>query len=97
MSPKANLPHLLEGFFTERLMHQRQASPHTIASYRDTFSLLLRFLQDRTNKAPSTLSLQDLDAPVVGAFLDHVEQGCGNSPRTRIFGVDYHEPRCVAT
>jgi site-specific recombinase XerD len=83
MSPEANLPRLLEGFFTERLMHQRQASPHTIASYRDTFSLLLRFVQERTNKAPSTLSLQDLDAPVVGAFLEHLEQGRGNGPRTR--------------
>ena len=83
MKAEANLPRLLEGFFSERLMHQRQASPHTIASYRDTFSLLLRFLQERTNKLPSTLSLQDLDAPVVGAFLEHLEQGRGNSPRTR--------------
>ena len=83
MNSEANLPRLLEGFFTERLMHQRQASPHTIASYRDTFSLLLRFVQERTNKAPSTLSLQDLDAPVIGAFLDHLEQGRGNSARTR--------------
>jgi site-specific recombinase XerD len=83
MNSEANLPRLLEGFFTERLMHQRQASPHTIASYRDTFSLLLRFVQERTNKAPSTLSLQDLDAPLIGAFLDHLEQGRGNGPRTR--------------
>ena len=83
MTPEASLPRLLEGFFTERLMHQRQASPHTIASYRDTFSLLLRFVQKQTNKAPSTLSLQDLDAPVVGAFLNHLEQGRSNSPRTR--------------
>jgi site-specific recombinase XerD len=83
MNCEANLPRLLEGFFTERLMHQRQASPHTIASYRDTFSLLLRFVQERTNKAPSTLSLQDLDAPVVGAFLQHIEKGRGNCPRTR--------------
>jgi integrase/recombinase XerD len=83
MSAEANLPRLLEGFFTERLMHQRQVSPHTIASYRDTFSLLLRFVQERTNKAPSTLSLQDLDAPVVGAFLEHLEKGRGNCPRTR--------------
>ena len=83
MKAEANLPRLLEGFFSERLMHQRQASPHTIASYRDTFSLLLRFLQERTNKLPSTLSLQDLDAPVVGAFLEHLEKGRGNSPRTR--------------
>ena len=83
MNSEANLPRLLAGFFTERLMHQRQASPHTIASYRDTFSLLLRFVQERTNKAPSTLSLQDLDAPLIGAFLDHLEQGRGNGPRTR--------------
>lgn len=83
MSSEANLPRLLEGFFTERLMHQRQASTHTIASYRDTFSLLLRFVQEQTNKAPSTLSLQDLDAPVVGAFLEHLEKERGNSPRTR--------------
>lgn len=83
MRAEANLPRLLEGFFSQRLMHQRQASPHTIASYRDTFSLLLRFLQEQTNKAPSTLSLQDLDAPVVGAFLEHLEKGRGNSPRTR--------------
>ena len=83
MTAEANLPRLLEGFFTERLMHQRQASPHTIASYRDTFSLLLRFVQERTKRAPSNLSLQDLDAPLVGAFLDHLEQQRGNSPRTR--------------
>ena len=83
MIPEASLPRLLEGFFTERLMHQRQASPHTIASYRDTFSLLLRFVQERTSKAPSTLSLQDLDAPLIGAFLEHLEQGRGNGPRTR--------------
>jgi integrase/recombinase XerD len=83
MSVEANLPRLLEGFFIERLTHQRQASPHTIASYRDTFSLLLRFVQERTDKAPSSLSLLDLDAPLLGAFLDHVEQGRGNSPRTR--------------
>jgi len=83
MIPEASLPRLLEGFFTQRLMHQRQASPHTIASYRDTFSLLLRFVQERTSKAPSTLSLQDLDAPLIGAFLEHLEQGRGNGPRTR--------------
>lgn len=83
MSAEANLPRLLEGFFTERLMHQRQASPHTIASYRDTFSLLLRFVRDRTKKAPSSLSLQDLDAPLIGAFLEHLEQRRGNGPRTR--------------
>jgi site-specific recombinase XerD len=83
MSAEANLPPLLERFFTERLMQQRQASEHTIASYRDTFSLLLRFIQKHTNKAPSSLSLSDLDAPVLGAFLEDLEQGRGNCARTR--------------
>jgi site-specific recombinase XerD len=83
MSVEANLPRLLEQFFTERLMQQRQASAHTIASYRDTFSLLLRFVQARTNQTPSSLSLRDLDAPLLGAFLDYLEQGRGNGARTR--------------
>jgi site-specific recombinase XerD len=83
MSAEANLPRLLERFFTERLMQQRQASAHTVASYRDTFSLLLRFIRKRTSKAPSCLSLHDLDAPVLGAFLDDLEQGRGNCARTR--------------
>jgi len=52
---------LLQGFFTQRLMQQRRASPHTIASYRDTFRLLLRFAQLRLRKAPSALALDDID------------------------------------
>ncbi len=73
----------LEAFFTQRLAGQRHASPHTIAAYRDAWRLLLRFAQDRTGKEPSQLDLADLDAPVIGAFLDHLEQQRGNSARTR--------------
>ena len=73
----------LQAFFTDRLARQRQASPHTIAAYRDTCKLLLAFASQRTAKAPSALAIADLDAPLVGAFLDHLEHGRGNSPRTR--------------
>ena len=73
----------LQGFFTERLIGQRQASPHTIASYRDTFRLLLGFAQRRTGKSPSALALEDLDATLIGAFLDHLEHERHNSVRTR--------------
>lgn len=74
---------LLEAFFTDRLMRQRQASPHTIASYRDTFRLLLGFAQERLKKAPSMLALEDLDAPSITAFLHHLEKDRGNTARTR--------------
>jgi site-specific recombinase XerD len=83
MNNDANLARLLQAFFTDRLMRQRQASPHTIASYRDTFCLLLRFVQKKTKKAPSALSLMELDAPLIGDFLDHLEADRGNSPRSR--------------
>ncbi len=78
-----NLANLLETFFTDRLMRQRQASPHTIASYRDSFHLLLVFAQQRLKKAPSTLALTDIDAPLIGAFLDSLEKTRGSSSRTR--------------
>jgi len=74
---------LLEAFFTERLIGQRQASPHTIAAYRDTLCLLLRFVQHQTGRAPHQLTLTDLDAPLIGAFLDHLESERGVSVRTR--------------
>jgi integrase/recombinase XerD len=73
----------LERFFTERLIAQKGASAHTVAAYADTFRLLLAFAQDRTDKAPSALDFSDLDAPLVGAFLDHLEQGRQNGVRTR--------------
>lgn len=83
MSAAPNLAGLLEGFFTQRLMQQRCASAHTIASYRDTFRLLLRFAQQRLRKAPSQLALDDVDAPLVLAFLDAMEQVRGVGARTR--------------
>lgn len=73
----------LQGFFTERLLTQRRASPNTVASYRDTFRLLLAFAQTRTGKTPSKLQLEDLDAVLIGAFLDHLERDRHNSARTR--------------
>jgi len=73
----------LEAFFTDRLLRQRNASPHTIAAYRDTMRLLLRFAHERTRRQPSELDLADLDAPLVAAFLDHLEGDRRNSARTR--------------
>ena len=78
-----SLAPILEAFFTERLLTQRQVSPHTVASYRDTFRLLLSFAQQRTGTPPSRLRLADLDAPLIGAFLDHLEHERGNGVRTR--------------
>ena len=74
---------IMQGYFTERLIGQRQASPHTVASYRDAFRLLLAFVQRREGKPPSRLALEDLDAVVIGAFLDHLEADRHNSVRTR--------------
>jgi integrase/recombinase XerD len=73
----------LQAFFTDRLARQRQASPHTIAAYRDTVKLLLVFTEQRTGKSPSDMDITDLDAPLIGAFLNHLETGRGNSVRTR--------------
>jgi site-specific recombinase XerD len=78
----SDLAPLLQGYFT-RLIGQRHASPHTIASYRDTMRLLLAFTEARLGKRPSNLSLQDIDAELVSAFLNHLENERGNSPRTR--------------
>lgn len=74
---------LLEAFFTERLIGQRQASPHTVAAYRDAFCLLLRFAHARSGRAPHQLRLEDLDAPVIGAFLNYLEAERYASVRTR--------------
>ena len=73
----------LQAFFTDRLVGQRGASPNTIAGYRDTFRLLLGFAAERARKQPCQLDIGDLDAPLVGAFLDHLERGRHNSVRTR--------------
>ena len=79
----ADLPPLLARFFTERLMRQRQASPHTIASYRTTFRLLLRYAQQQRNKPPTAMTLGDLDTTLLGGFLSHLETERGNDARTR--------------
>lgn len=78
-----SLPSLLQSFFTDRLLRQRRASPHTIAGYRDSFRLLLHFAKERLGKMPTKLMIEDLDAPFVGDFLQHLESSRGNSTRTR--------------
>jgi len=74
---------VLQAFFTERLIAQRQVSNHTVAAYRDTFRLLLAFAAVRTRTAPCDLRLDDLDATLIGAFLEHLRHDRRNSPRTR--------------
>ncbi len=73
----------LQLFFSERLVKQRQASPATVRAYRNAMVLLLRFAQDRTGKAPSTLDWEDLDVNTITAFLDHLEADRRNSARSR--------------
>jgi integrase/recombinase XerD len=73
----------LQAFFTDRLITQRDASPRTIGAYRDAFRLLLRFAHGRTGKQPFELDINDLDAPLIGALLNHLERDRGNSARTR--------------
>lgn len=79
----ASFPSLLQSFFTDRLLRQRQASPHTVAAYRDCFRLLLQFAKERLDKMPSQLRIEDLDAPFITLFLDHLEGARKNSARTR--------------
>lgn len=73
----------LQAFFTDRLAKQRQASPRTIASYRDSLRMLVVFAHDRTGKTPCTLGWDDLNTEMICAFLDHLETDRGNGPRTR--------------
>jgi len=99
-----NLPALLQRFFTDRLRAQLGASPHTVASYRDTFRLLLVFASRRLEREPSQLRLEDLDVALLGAFLDHLEHGRASTPKTRntrlaavrafFRFVSYTEPAC---
>jgi site-specific recombinase XerD len=83
MRDAADFPVLLQSFFTTRLMTQRRVSAHTIASYRDTFRLLLQFAQKKVHKTPSQLSLEDLDASLIGGFLDDLQTRRGNGARSR--------------
>ena len=82
-SVERSFPALLQDFFRQRLVTQRGASAHTIASYRDTFTVFLGYAAERTRRTPSALTLEDLDAPMVLDFLDHLETERGNSARTR--------------
>ena len=83
MTSPASLPGLLERFFTQRLMNQKQASRHTISSYRDAFRLLLKFAEHRLHTPPSRLAFAAIDAPLIVAFLDDLEQGRGITARSR--------------
>lgn len=74
---------VLTRFFTQRLLQQRHASAHTVSSYRDTFRLLLGFATARTGKAPSNLAWQDIDAPLISAYLDDLEERRGITARSR--------------
>ena len=78
-----SFPSLLQGFFTRRLMQQRQASPHTIASYRDSFRLLLQFAQKRIGVAPQKLTFEQIDAPLIAAFLEEMQTTRGISAGSR--------------
>ncbi len=101
-----DFPRLLAAFFTDRLMQQLHASPHTIASYRDTFRLLVRHAREVLKKPSTELEIGDLDTDFLGAFLSHLENQRGNDARTRntrlaairsFFGyVASHEPQHAA-
>jgi integrase/recombinase XerD len=98
---------LLQAFFTDRLTAQRRASSHTVVSYRDAFRLLLGYAASRTAKKPCALDIADLDAPLIAAFLDHLEHDRHNTVRTRnnrlaaihsLFGyAALHHPEHAAT
>ncbi len=83
----ASFAALLQAFFTERLLQQRQASAHTIAGYRDTFRLLLQFAHKQLGKPPSKLAMEDLDAPFIGEFLTHLERDRGAAGRRWRFRI----------
>ena len=83
MKANTSFAALLTHFFTDRLIQQQHASPHTIGSYRDTFRLMLQFAKKRLKKEPTKLSMQDIDAPLVSAFLDDLEDNRKNTARSR--------------
>jgi site-specific recombinase XerD len=83
MNNPISLAVLLEHFFAQRLMQQRQASPHTISSYRDTFTQFLKFTEQRLQQAPSRLGFHQIDAPLITEFLHHLEKHQGISTRSR--------------
>ena len=106
MTAAADFPALLSRFFNTHLIQQRQASPHTVASYRDTFRLLVRYAQEVLGKPPQDLAVVDLDTAFLTSFLHQLESERGNNARTRnarlaairsLFRfVALHEPRHAA-
>jgi integrase family protein with SAM-like domain len=93
-SPTPSFPALLQEFF-QRLVTERGVSAHTIASYRDTFELLLGFAQQPTGRTPSALTLEDLDAPLVLTFLDHLEHARGRRGAARV-ASGHRDPNSMA-
>jgi integrase/recombinase XerD len=83
MSHEALIAPHIQAFFAEHLCHHKRVSPQTMTSYRDTFRLLLNFVKEATGKAPSSLHVHDLDAPMVLQFLDYLEHHRGNAIRSR--------------
>lgn len=83
MNTTSRVSFLLQRFFTERLLSQRNASPHTIACYRDTFRLLLEFIQRQKHRRPTELTWENINAPLISAFLDYCERDRHNTVRTR--------------
>jgi integrase/recombinase XerD len=83
MTSSSPLAPVLQFFFTEHLHSHKQVSPQTVLAYRDSFRLLLRFVRDKTKKMPSSLCIQDLDAPMILKFLDSLEQERKNQVRSR--------------
>ena len=79
----SNFPALIQRFFTDRLCTQMEASRHTVAAYRDTFRLLIRYAAERRGRPPTKLAIEDIDADLVADFLTHVETARGNTARTR--------------
>ncbi len=78
-----NFPALIQYFFTDRFCTQMEASPHTIAGYRDTFRLLVRYAGSRHGKPPTKLTIDDIDADLVADFLTHVESARGKANEAR--------------
>lgn len=83
ISISTSFPALLQSFFIDRLLRERCVSPNTIAGYRDSFRLLLQFAVEQLNRAPSDLTIEDLDASFIGEFLEHLQKDRSNSARTR--------------
>ena len=83
MNPPERFSHLIQAFFSDYLVRQRDVSLQTVKAYRDTFRLLLNYLSEATGRRPDQLALDDLSAANVLAFLHHIERSRGNCVRTR--------------